>query len=139
MRRFRQIDATVFGSGKYSAAELKAASIKHGLQVVVDLRDYHRPMLLADSTYDRLGLNYCRVPIDEYRPFTLTDFDRIVTAIDGKVALVHCWKGIHRTGTFEAWWRIRRMGMTLNQARSFVSDGFGTKHPALWQSMEAAC
>lgn len=138
IRRFRRVDDNHFASGMYSLTGLAEAVKAHRIEVVIDLRDSIRPLLLSMRTYASLQVEYHRYPIDEYAPFTDAHYQDIQALCAGRRALIHCWKGLHRTGTWEVWHRIKTMGASLEEARAHCQE-FGTKHPQLWASMEGVC
>ena len=105
---------------------------------VVDLRDSHRKPLLVAKTYGRIGMDYHHVPTCENVRFTLPHFESIMDIVKTRPTLIHCWKGVHRTGTFQALYRIHRQGWSCEDARQeLVTNGFGSidNHLELWGSV----
>lgn len=128
MRRFSEFSPNRFRSGKYTASELSAAVGTFGIRRVVDLRD--RPeRLLSPRTYERLGVDYIRVPLSENEPVPRSVLD----VVDVEHTLVHCWKGSHRTGTVVAMLRMRDGWPPEKVWLEMQAFGFGRwdGHPAL--------
>lgn len=122
MRNFGEvIPSRLWRSGKYSARELMQAVNEHNIKLVIDLRD--RPQLLADSTYRRIGVSFINFPVNEYQGLPKNALD----IWDKKTpALIHCWKGAHRTGAWVARLRIKYCGWSRAQALDeMLRFGFG--------------
>lgn len=80
-------------------AEIKS---ELGLDTVIDLSDRPRPVV--ENWCRKNGATYIKVPINEYSP-SVEDFKAALSAMSGKT-LVHCFRGIHRTGAFLTMWQI---------------------------------
>ena len=130
MIRFSEvIPGEVYRSGRYSAGGIRAVSPT--IRRVIDLRQTHRPDMLAASTYRRMSLEYIRVPVDksvEIPPETWVAIQRLLVV----PTLVHCYKGLHRTGTICAMLRVTRCGWEPARAwEECERMGFGVHHEAL--------
>lgn len=102
---------------------------------VIDLRD--RAPLFALRTYQRLGIVFERMPIDETQPLPEATIEQLLARVAQRPLLFHCWKGAHRTGAICALYRIRVQGWSAVEAWREMSDyGFGRieAHSALFQS-----
>lgn len=125
IRRFAKVDDKLFRSGKYNGRGLDSLEKLHNVRKIIDLRDNPK-RLLAQSTYDRHGIEYMRIPCQDRRPIPS---ETIVAAVDncaGKV-LVHCWRGSDRTGAFVFRWRMLRCGWQLEDAKREAYE-FGFKY-----------
>jgi len=134
MRNFGEVvPGRLWRSGKYSARELKKVVGLHKIEQVIDLRD--RPQLLADSTYQRIGVKFINFPIDEYQGLP----KNALGIWDKKTpTLIHCWKGAHRTGAWGARFRIEHCEWSKEQALKEMLDfGFGNirLHQELFDSV----
>ena len=133
IRNLHCVSSALWRSGRYSAAGLRALVAETGIRTVVDLRDAHRPLLLAESTYRRLRVDFHRVPLREDEPVPTAAFERVLALVAAAPALVHCWKGAHRTGAIVALYR-RLSGWTPETAWEEAQRcGFGhaAAHPSL--------
>jgi len=137
MRNFGVVvSGLLYRSGKYQASELHQCVKRFGIKKVVDLRD--RVQLFADSTYQNIGVEFRKYPLDENRPFPVD----ALSVFDGQTpTLVHCWKGVHRTGAWVAMYRILRQEWRTNEAiAEMMGYGFGepSKHIELYESVRNA-
>lgn len=115
---FAPVTALLYRSGRYSAHGLRQVVEQHGIKRVIDLRDHLKP-LLAISTYQRMGVVFERVPIDEYAPLPAMNIELECPT------LIHCWRGAHRTGALVARYRLAQ-GWSREQAwAEMASFGFG--------------
>jgi len=125
IRRLARIDASLWRSGRYSAGALRTLVRRTGIGTVVDLRADDRPRMLADSTYRRMGLAIIRAPIPEGGPVDNRVFGAVESALlDSRPVLIHCWRGIDRTGIVSAWHRVACCGWRPEDALAeMVSAG----------------
>lgn len=124
------VPGRLFRSGKYLARELRRATSRYGIECVVDLRSTWRDDLLAQSTYESIGVEFYRYPMNEDEPIPQNALD----VYDGRPTLIHCWKGAHRTGAWVAKFRMETQGWPIEEVFSEMLDfGFGDpmKHRAL--------
>lgn len=132
-----EVTPTLWRSGRYSARGLTALVERTSIRVVVDLRD-HPADILSQRTYERIGVTYHRVPVDEFQGFTTAAYEQVLALITGNRALIHCYKGAHRTGSFCALYRMREQGWLKMEAwTEQVRYGFGVPswHQALYDSV----
>jgi protein tyrosine/serine phosphatase len=123
MRNFGVVvPGKIFRSGKYLARELKECIRQYEIVRIVDLRSSHRKQLLADSTYNRLGVDFMRFPMDEDKPIP----SNALEIYNDEPTLIHCWKGAHRTGAWVAKYRLEKQGWTQRDVCEELFDfGFG--------------
>ena len=109
---------------------------QRGVRTVIDLSDRHR-QTVARACAD-LGLRYEKIPIDEQRPSASALRSAVDLAKRGN-CLVHCYRGIHRTGVVIALVRMA-FGTPFDVAVSdMLSRRFGRRHDRLITAMEALC
>lgn len=134
--RFAEVAPGLFRSGRYRARTLGELVDTHGIKRVIDLRD--RPPLFTARTYQRMGVEFLRCPIDEYAPLDLGRLDQIVRLALETPTLVHCWKGSHRTGVVVAWYRITKCAWSNARAYQEMQEfDFGKigAHELLFESV----
>lgn len=134
--RFAEVAPGLFRSGRYRAHTLRKLVDTHGIRRVIDLRD--RDPLFTARTYERMGVEFLRCPIDEHAPQSLDYLDRIVRLALETPTLVHCWKGSHRTGVVVAWYRMAECAWSNAQVFQEMQEfGFGKveAHEPLFESV----
>lgn len=128
------IPGKLWRSGRYTAAALRHVVLQYGIRQVIDLRD-REATLLADSTYQRMGVSFVRYPLNETKGLpgaALAVWDGVTPS------LIHCWKGAHRTGAWVARLRLERMGWAATAVYDeLMGYGFGriTDHHELYKSI----
>lgn len=136
IRNFGRVDVGLYRSGRYSARALTGLHRACELRAVIDLRD--RAPLFADRTYQRIGVEFIREPLDEAQLIPEETIARILARLSARPALLHCWKGAHRTGAICALYRLRVQRWTNAEAwTEMQAYGFGRieAHPQLFASV----
>ena len=125
---FRVVEEGVlYRSGQMSLDGLKRVIRDYGIKTVITLRDTRipgepPPDFDEEKYCTSQGLHYFRIPTwyDATGPVPLdkgvTQFRDIMANPDNRPVLVHCFAGIHRTGTFCAIYRIESNHWTIDEA-----------------------
>lgn len=128
-RHFRVVEpGRMYRSGQLSQAGLERAIEEYGIRTVVTFRYASKPGTLppdhAEEVYCRSrGLNYVRVqprrwssPDGVPAEASVDHFLRVISEESSYPILIHCFAGIHRTGTYCALYRIHECGWTPEEA-----------------------
>lgn len=102
-KRFRFVDKNLICSSLPNGKLLSTIKEKYKLNTVIDLSD--RPRKTVSNWCIKNRVEYIKIPIDEMSP-VLSDYNKALDSIK-ETTLVHCYKGLHRTGVLEAMYRKR--------------------------------
>ncbi len=119
-RNFRVVhEGVLYRSGQMSLPALKRAIFEYGIKTVITLRYADSPdHLPPDSAEEKFckedGINHFRIP---YRPWWASDgtvpadkgvqtFLNVMKDSSNYPVLIHCFAGIHRTGSYCAVFRM---------------------------------
>jgi protein tyrosine/serine phosphatase len=140
-RNFRVVEPGVlYRSGQLSLTGLKQVIHDYGIKTVVTLRDAARP---GDRPPDwkeeayckRMELNYVRLPPREWSAAddaipaeqSVARFREIMDEPKNYPVLVHCFRGVHRSGAYSAIFRMEYQGWSNAAAiREMIDHGYYT-------------
>lgn len=135
LRNFHVVrDGVLYRSAQLSRAGLERVVRDHGVRTVVSLRDGSKDSDKEEQAYcEARGIRFVRIPphgwegvqgtapIDAgFKTFldTLADPAR-------RPVLVHCYRGVHRTGQYVAAYRVEYEGWSVPEAlREMVDRGY---------------
>jgi tyrosine-protein phosphatase SIW14 len=129
-RNFHVVEAGIlYRSGQLPLAGLQQVVATHGIRTVISLRDARDvpdPMDQQEEAWVKAkSLNYVRIPHKSWYPDqngqvpAETNLKLFRDVMDNPVnypVLVHCFAGIHRTGTMCAIYRMDYQGWTSGEA-----------------------
>lgn len=126
LKNFRVVDEGVlYRSGQLSPAGLERVVHDYGIRTVVSFRDTEEgkaatpPDQWEEATCARLGVNYVRMPLRYWsRDETgvvpaeenVAQFLKLMDDPKNYPVLAHCFRGVHRTGTYCAIYRMEKDG-----------------------------
>lgn len=120
---FHQVNEHIFRGGQPTDAGWQSLA-KLGIKTIVDLRraDEHSPAEEAKAVA-AAGLNYVNVPMKGVVAPTDEQITKVLALLDStEPVFVHCHRGVDRTGTVIACYRIAHDGWeprrALNEAKS---------------------
>lgn len=109
-------------SGQPTGSELRQLRATYGIKTVINLRgqeDGRRWFEDEREGVTAIGARWVHIRMSGSQPpppkFVETFFD-IVEDPDNWPVLVHCWGGVHRTGTLSALYRIQHQGWSNERA-----------------------
>jgi protein tyrosine/serine phosphatase len=112
-------DGVLYRSAQLDIAGLKHVAREYGIRTIVDLRDGVTSLDQEEAQWAAAsGINHVRIPprswwaIDGPAPaeIGLAEFRRVMRDPANHPVLIHCFGGIHRTGTFVAIYRLDFQG-----------------------------
>ncbi len=119
-------DGVLYRSGQLPLAHLQKVVYSHGIRTIVSLRDNDKPTDQDEEAWARAkGLKFVRLPYLVWWPEgdgkipaekNVKAFRAIMDDPANYPVLVHCFAGIHRTGTMCAIYRMDFQGWTNEQA-----------------------
>jgi tyrosine-protein phosphatase SIW14 len=126
-RNFRVVDdGVLYRSGQLPLPRLQKAVANYGIRTVISLRDSDKPTDQDEEAWAKAkGLNFVRLPYLLWWPDAdgkipaeknIKAFRAIMDDPANYPVLVHCFAGIHRTGTMCAIYRMDYQGWTNDQA-----------------------
>lgn len=120
-RNFRVVDdGVLYRSAQLSAPQLKRVIDEYGIKTVISLREGGRKKELFPPDYAEerwvlgQGLGYFRIAPPVWK--NADRFLEIMNDPKNHPVLVHCFAGIHRTGTLCAVWRMESHGWSNDGA-----------------------
>lgn len=144
-RNFRVVDpGRMYRSGQLNEAGLERAIAEHNIRTVVTFRyaetDEELPPDHAEELYcQSRGINYVRVrprrwssPDGVPAVDSVEHFLSVVAEPDAYPILIHCFAGIHRTGTYCALYRINECGWSPEEALREMRECGYTNLSAEW-------
>lgn len=141
LRNFRVVqDRVLYRSGQLSAAGLKRVLHDYGIKTVITLRDAAQPGQLPpdwkEEEYCRKQeLNYVRLPPREWSAAddaipadkSVKEFCDIMNDPVNHPVLIHCYRGVHRSGAFSAIFRMEHQRWTNERAiADMIEHGYYT-------------
>ncbi len=98
VKNARYITPNLIASGLPAKKDILYLAKFHEVDCVIDLSDRERKAVKSGCR--EAGVDYHKIPIDEYNP-VIKDFQKAINISEqySKV-LIHCYKGKHRTGVF---------------------------------------
>lgn len=129
-RNFHVVEEGVlYRSGQLPLSTLRQLVAKHGIRTVVTLREKKDPVDLLDhqeeTWFKGKSLNFVRIPPRSWwrdaagkvpADASLKTFRAVMDDPANYPVLVHCFAGIHRTGTMCAIFRMDYQGWTSREA-----------------------
>jgi tyrosine-protein phosphatase SIW14 len=119
-------DGVLYRSGQLPLARLQKVVANYGIRTVISLRDDDKPTDQDEAWWVKAkGLKFVRIPPRLWWPDangkipadeSVKTFREIMDDPANYPVLVHCFAGIHRTGTMCAIYRIDYQGWTNEQA-----------------------
>jgi tyrosine-protein phosphatase SIW14 len=136
LRNFRVVeDKVLYRSGQLSLKGLKRVIHDHGIKTVITLRDAaqpgERPPDWKEEEFCRMQeLNYVRLPPREWSAEddavpadqSVRKFRAIMSDPANHPVLVHCYRGVHRSGAFSAIFRMEHQRWNNAQAIAEMID-----------------
>ena len=132
MRNFRVVrEGVLYRSARMTLPGLKRAVHDYGIRTVVCLREGDRPADLAEEAYcAREEINFYRLPPKHWdtsngpaeAEVNVRQFRDILDDPDNYPILVHCFAGVHRTGTLCAVYRMEYQGWTADRALAEMEE-----------------
>lgn len=124
-------DGKVYRSGQPGPYQLEKVIRTRGLRTVVNLREPEAPealMRTEQALCDQAGVRLVRIPMADDGRGTYDQYDAAVAVLRDPAnlpALVHCARGIHRTGGTIAAYRLLVQGWTEDAALAEMADRGG--------------
>src|SRR5262245_28003734 len=141
LRNFRVVEEGVlYRSGQLSLAGLTRVIHDHGIKTIITLRDAAQP---GEPPPDRkeeeycrkMELNYHRLPPREWSAAddaipadkSVAEFCAIMNDPANYPVLVHCYRGVHRSGAYSAIFRMEKQHWTNERAiAEMIEHGYYT-------------
>jgi tyrosine-protein phosphatase SIW14 len=127
-RNFRVVEEGVlYRCGQLTLPRLQKVVAEHNIKTVISLRDGDKPIDEQEEQWVKASrkLRFYRIPYRDWNPdntgkipaeIGLKAFREIMDDPSNYPVLVHCFAGIHRTGTMCAVFRMDYQGWTNEQA-----------------------
>lgn len=129
-------DGVLYRSGQLSPAGLERVIHDYGIRTVITFRDVEEgkatvpPDAWEDAFCARLGINHVRMPLrvwseqDGVVPAdeNVRRFLEVMADQKNYPVLVHCYRGVHRTGTYCAIYRMECQGWTNAEAMAELKE-----------------
>lgn len=96
LKNFYVVNKNLFRSGLLNGKQLFFIKYRYGLDTIIDLSDRYRKVIV--NWCNKNNVVYNKIPVNEYNP-NINDFIYGINIIRNKT-LVHCYRGVHRTGAF---------------------------------------
>jgi protein tyrosine/serine phosphatase len=142
-KRFAAVaEGHLYRSGEVSPGQLERLQREYGVRRVVSLLNAEAPVTVAErAAAERLGLEWCNVPLPGNGASTPADRERIralLTDPHAAPTLVHCAAGVNRTGLAVGLYRLHQEHWPLERVLAELqSFGFedDLKHENLRQAL----
>jgi len=114
--------AILLRSGQPSAADLRSLHAQHGIRTVINLRGEEdgRPWFEAErEAVSAIGARWVHIRMSGSRPPPPEHVEAFFGLVEDPTnwpVLIHCWGGVHRTGTLSALYRIQHQGWSNDDA-----------------------
>jgi protein tyrosine/serine phosphatase len=127
-RNFRVVEEGVlYRCGQLTLPRLQQVALEHNIKTVISLRDGDKPIDEQEETWVKATrkMRFYRIPYRDWNPDStgkipaevgLKAFREVMDDPSNYPVLVHCFAGIHRTGTMCAVFRMDYQGWTNEQA-----------------------
>jgi tyrosine-protein phosphatase SIW14 len=119
-------EGVLYRSGQLAIAPLQRLVANHGIRTIICLRDRHDvPEMEEEGWSQAKGLNFIRIPPRKWYPdaagnvpaeASVKTFRAVMDDPANYPVLVHCFAGIHRTGTMCAIFRMDYQGWSKEDA-----------------------
>ena len=137
LKNFRVVeDGVLYRSGQLNPAGLERVIHDYGIRTVISFRyakseDLDPPDKWEEELCYRLGVNYVRIRPREWSPDEkanvpaeqgIDQFLSIMADERKRPVLVHCNRGVHRTGSYCAIYRMECQGWSNNDAMNELEE-----------------
>lgn len=124
IHNFYQVDEHVYRGAQPSGEGFKYLA-KLGVKTIIDLREAGKRSEAEEQVVKAAGMQYINVPMSGLTPPTDDQINQILNILEGNStgpAFVHCMKGVDRTGTVIASYRIDHDGWDSVRALKEAKD-----------------
>ena len=126
-RNFRVVqDGVLYRSGQLPLARLQKIVSQYGIRTVISLRDGQQAIDEQEEKWvNAKALKFVRIPYRDWNPdatgktpaeVSIKEFRAVMDDPANYPVLVHCFAGIHRTGTMCAIYRMDYQGWSNDEA-----------------------
>lgn len=125
---FYPVNNVFYRGGQPTEAGIKELA-KMGVKTIIDLRGADERAKREEVWAQNAGLKFINKPLNNWRgPKTekIEEIEKLINAPENQPVFVHCQRGVDRTGTVVAVYRITQDNWTAQQANTEAKKfGFG--------------